>query len=111
MDATVKLISDKGTILGTVCIPARWLQEVRRHGSVRLRFESQEEYEGRYRIDTSGPYNALSVRTFALVADHRRYRNTGVRLHGITPEEFETLPECSFAPGAAYMRSLLKEGT
>jgi hypothetical protein len=111
MDATVKLISDKGTILGTIWIPMGWLAKVRQQGGIRLRYESREEYEGRYRFDATAPYHAISARTFAIVADYGRYRATGVRLQGITPEELETLPECSFAPGAAYMRSLLKEGT
>jgi hypothetical protein len=83
-----KLYSCKGTLLGTVTYPAPWDAWVMETGGVRFCAEFQ-------------------VRSAAIL-QHWQERGA-VRLEGISPAEFELLPECSFAPGAGYIRSLLVE--
>ena len=111
-DCTFKLISRKETLIGTVTVPLHWAYML----------------VGRDRPDTAWPAveftylpeearspwfylrdgaEAITYQRCALV--YRRWTKFGpaVELRGITPEQFETIEGCTFAPSAAYIRSLL----
>ena len=103
-EVTRKLISRRGTLLGTVTIPASWAEAIDRDRL--LRFYRPPARLLTYSAETVPETIAVGI---LALAHHIEYP-AAVILHGLTPEEFETLPGCSFAPGAAYLRSLLGDG-
>lgn len=102
--ATRKLYSRSGTVLGTVTYPAEWELYIRKRGGIAVRF--MEARRGFY--DPSA-YVSPHVRTFALFLCHGSHaEREGLQLQGVTLEEFEQQPGCSFAPSAAYLRSIVE---
>ena len=101
---TYKLASHKGTLLGTITVPdqvARYLDE---RGFAQMALPDQLLF---YDWEKRGAPDTLSLRhatfqTSYLVRD-------AITLDGISLEEFEKIPNCSFAPGAAYLRSVVSE--
>ena len=107
MSSSFKLVSRKGTLLGTVSIPdgaAQYLHD-------RSHYFAKMSVLPRLRLPPypSPEVSALvDVQTVTFVRSHA-YRDA-IEIHGISLEEFEKLPGCSFAPGAGYLRSIVTEG-
>jgi hypothetical protein len=110
MEVTKKLVSRKGTLLGTITYPAEWERDRARKGA--------DGYaRGYIRLMMWEPWKAFSVApladtppavlTFSICEAWSRDYPDAVQLEGITPEQFEQQPRCSFAPGAGYLRSLM----
>ena len=107
---TFKLASRKGTLLGTVTVPddvAEYLngeRGQRDYASMavlpRLPFLYPPQPE-----DVPGMLGVMTV-TFR----RSYYMRDAIEIHGISLEEFEKLPGCSFSPGAGYLRSVVTEG-
>lgn len=107
--ATRKLYSHKGTLLGTITYPAGWERRLRdpNRGHIRLTV-ARELRLSDYLRETEGFEKYF---TFVLRRHYGRsygVESEGVELHGLTLEEFEQQPGCSFAPGAGYLRSILE---
>lgn len=106
MAATHKLVSAKGTLLGTITIPNREDQLLRERGGVQI------AYMAGLSLLAMGydPYASVPETT-QIVTIHRsdcsEYRDA-VAMYGVTLEEFERMPGYSFAPSAAYLRSLIE---
>jgi hypothetical protein len=107
--ATRKLVSRKGTILGTITFPDHWVprMEEYRGSAVRFHYESPEERASLRRFLAPATGHEIHLQRVAGIVQSWGMRDA-VELLDITPEEFETMPGCSFAPGAAYMRSLIE---
>lgn len=109
--ATFKLESEKGTLLGTVTIPFDWADKLRTRNGV-CEFYLQTPLAPRYFESTSinGPLPLpdLMLKKGALFTSPRYYPAQTLFLYGVTLEEFETIPGCSFAPSAAYLRSIME---
>jgi hypothetical protein len=100
---TRKLYSHKGTLLGTVNYPEEWDERIQGHRGFRMHWMPATADLLRYIHDDESSKTA--VRTFVI---HESYHERGaVEIYGVTPEEFEQMPDCSFSPGAAYIRSLI----
>lgn len=103
--ATRKLYSRMGTVLGTVSYPAHWDEVIRNGRPVSF----VADPAGRSPWDYLEYLHANQDLTFSYGTLEPCWRITGaVMLHGITPEQFEQVRGCSFAPGAGYLRSLLE---
>jgi hypothetical protein len=100
VDVTRKLYSRKGTLLGTVTYPAHWDRTIQKHGGMSFHLTPELRF---WALDDA---HAPEVRT-GFIAQHHRDR-AGVELGGVTLEEFEKSPGCSFSPSAAYLRSLME---
>ena len=106
MSATYKLVSRKGTLLGTITIPDYEDQILRQQGGVQIAYmPCLATYTG---ISPSSPVVPEMVQ---VVTIHRSYcyeHHDAVEMYGVTLEEFEKMPGYSFAPSAAYLRSLIE---
>ena len=87
-----KLESAKDTILGTITIPWHWAEVIRLKGEVSFFLPHGREH--------------FPVRCAQLVESSGLHPDA-LELIGCDLEEFERLPGCSFAPGAAYLLSIL----
>ena len=98
----VKLFSDKDTLIGLISFPSTWGYYLRENGSVTFPVSPRLEPVG-FGLADSVPL--IEIRHGAL------YQNGygGVILCGISIEEFETLPGCSFSPSMAYLRSIVED--
>lgn len=89
-------------LLGTVAYPAEWDPILRSQRSVRfmaepLRIRALDFFES---PDESPTYRFGTL--------YESYCEQGaVGLDGVSVEEFERLPGCSFSPSLAYIRNLL----
>ena len=107
--ATRKLVSRKGTLLGTITFPDHWME---RWQSSSLRGESVWMFAIippmtlRSYTDMSADLQ-VSFKQGGLSRAFSYQYPDALELHGVTLEEFEQVPGCSFAPGAGYLRSLL----
>lgn len=107
---THKLISAKGTLLGTITYPEYWEMERNSHrGSVRRAYCLGLSFR-EMQADVAIPLMTPTVKQFVIERGHSFDYPDAVMLWGITPEEFEQMPGCSFAPGAGYLRSLVEGG-
>ena len=104
---TFKLASRKGTLLGTVTVPddvAEYLNGER----------GQRDYasmEVLLRLPFPQPEGVPGILSItAAVFQRSYYMRDAIEIHGISLEEFEKLPGCSFSPGAGYLRSVVTEG-
>ena len=88
-----KLESAKGTILGTITIPWHWAEVIRLKGEFSFFLPHGKEH--------------FPVRCAQLVESSGLHPDA-LELIGCTLEEFERVPGCSFAPGAAYLRSIIE---
>lgn len=95
-----KLYSRKGTLIGSVSFPRHWDEYLREQGYFRFALRPKLSFN-------DDPSEIPDVRTgeMSLYPGERG----AVVIRGVTLEEFETIPGCSFAPSAAYIRSLLEE--
>jgi len=101
---TRKLYSRAGTVLGTVTYPAELDLYIRKQRGVRVRFAAA--MPGFY---DPAVHISPTVRTFELFLHSGNHaEKEGLQLQGITLEEFERQPGCSFAPSAAYLRSVVE---
>lgn len=98
---TRKLYSRKGTLLGSVSYPRHWDEYLREQNYFRFAIRPKLSW------NDAEPSAPLDIRTgeMTLYPGERG----AVMIYGVTPEEFETLPGCSFSPSAAYIRSLLEK--
>jgi hypothetical protein len=100
-----KLISNRDTLLGTIVFPYEWEDLGKVYGgsfSFQLgRLIRAGEMEARINVP-------VDLRTVGIVWRKHPDHGPVVILHGITPEEFEKIPNCSFQPGAGYIRSLME---
>jgi hypothetical protein len=94
-----KLESADGTVLGTITIPWHWAELICINGVVTFFIAPP--------MSEAGDGDAeVTVRQAVLV---KAWRNPdALKLFGATLEEFERLPGCSFAPSAAYLRSIIE---
>ena len=97
-----KLYDRRGTLLGLVVIPYDWDDYLRRQRG--YRFVVTKPRSLRDYLET--PSKPQEFRTADVVLS--RHENGAVELYGISLEEFETLPGCSFSPSAAYLRSIIE---
>lgn len=95
-----KLYSAKGTYLGVVTYPQKWDDQLQAFGSARVRIESAPRAH-----DSQGGVATENARTFVLA--HAPWEAGAVMLQGITPEQFERLPLCSFEISISYLRTLM----
>lgn len=98
----VKLVSVKGTLLGTVTIPGHVATHLHRRGYAQ--FYMPVPMPTVWDVVQNADFT-VRVGTLELLryGDHPG----AVCLHGLTLEEFEQIPGYAFAPGAGYLRSLL----
>lgn len=100
---TRKLVSRTGTLLGTITYPADWEMSRRRYGG-RIRLAAWAPLK--LSFAEMSPDETVAVRDFGISDAHDWHFPDAVMLWGMTPEEFEKQPGCSFSPSAAYLRSL-----
>jgi hypothetical protein len=97
-----KLVSRKGTLLGTVTFPSHWGELIERQGGVRFALRKP--------LRISDMLAEASVETLmqtgALYQAHDYNHRDALILDGVMLEEFEAMPDCSFSPSAAYLRSI-----
>jgi hypothetical protein len=98
----VKLVSAKGEVLGTVTIPIDWLQEIRERWHYHFRFADFIKVTS-YPAFNAGPTGVIKMGVLHQSHDIRG----ALELTGLTLEEFEQVPGCTFQPGAAYLKSLI----
>jgi hypothetical protein len=98
---TLKLASPKGTLLGSVTFPAFWLSYLNVSGVVE--FSTVGDLGTVFR-DHGVVGQVVLARG---VLERSQHVPDAVVLSGMSLEEFERLPGCSFAPGAAYLRSVV----
>lgn len=104
--ATRKLYSARGTLLGTITYPAEWDLRIRANGRVSIAVWSPISW--REYLGEASEQPAL-LRTFSLFRHYNPLgEREGIRLDGLTLEEFEQQPGCSFSPGAGYLRGLIE---
>lgn len=101
---TKKLISDRRMLLGTITYPDAWEADRLSRRDHFLRVATRPWVS--FAFDPKGCEEAM-IQVFAIADGHSWQYPDAVRLCGITPEDFEKEPRCSFAPSAAYIRSLL----
>lgn len=106
--ATFKLESEKGTLLGTVTIPFDWADRLRNRGGVcEFYLPSASPIMSWDKLpDPTNP--VFTIKRGALFTSPKYYSPQTLHLYGVTLEEFETIPGCSFAPSAAYLRSIVE---
>ena len=99
-----KLVSPHDTLLGTITYPPEWHDNLHGRGYVNVAYLRPRDLHVilEERVDS-----ATMVRSFTIVLARHSDFPDAVRLLGVTLEEFEQIPGCSFAPGAAYLRSLV----
>jgi len=99
---TRKLVSHKGTMLGVITFPAQWEDYLNMHDSVQ--FPIRQPLQTVY---------TTNIPEFTNVIGHiyrvpHELLKDAVALAGISLEEFEKQPGCSFSPSAAYLRSIIE---
>ena len=103
-----KLISTKGTLLGTITFPKHWECYLEDGGSARFEYR---DLGTRFAMRSpSLPERLCSSPTYEVGTLARAWNwptSDGLLLCDITIEQFEQLPGCSFSASAAYLRSLL----
>lgn len=99
---TRKLYSRKGTLLGTISYPNSWEDGFVKYGH--FTFVACEFSRPYFSPSPLHVKSSIKTATITLYSGERG----AVTLYGITPEEFEKLPGCSFSPGAGYIRSLVE---
>jgi len=95
---TFKLQSYRGAILGTITVPERWAMFLHTRGS----------YEFCIAITPRSIYDDTESTLRQAVLATSECHPGAVELIGCSLEEFERVPGCSFAPGAAYLRSIIE---
>lgn len=100
---TRKLVSPRGTLLGTITYPEWGERQLQQRGV--WQFPFMIETPVRWYDPSQDPGIGGMVYYCCL-----EKAQGGVMLSGCSLEQFETIHGCSFAPGAAYLRSLLKDG-
>ena len=100
-----KLESSQGTILGTITIPYLWADYL--CTSDRVSFCIGPIFLDECSSE-SGPYDTRVTLRHGLLVQSRGSHPDALVLFGATLEEFERLPGCSFAPSAAYLRSIIE---
>ncbi|MGI4943677.1 MAG: hypothetical protein ACRYHQ_24450 [Janthinobacterium lividum] len=98
-----KLISPRDTVLGTITIPHSMANALDAHETVN--FLPPYEPPG-YMLPDPGIAPAPRFHFGTLLRSYTV--QGGVMLRGLSIEQFERMPGCAFAPGAAYLRSLLE---
>jgi len=104
-----KLVSErsKGSmLLGTITVPEHIALYLSDRGHVSFYIQPRVEVSLIYGSDA----NSFEVKIGTLYKNNEYNTNDCLSLKGITIEEFETIPGFSFAPSAAYLRSLVTEG-
>ncbi len=93
-----KLANIHGDIVGIVWFPIKWAEEIRSAKKLHRYYEKTKF------MSLFGCPNALE-QTMDVVSfqiePHPEIRDA-IMIFGITPSEFETIPGCMFAAGAAY---------
>jgi hypothetical protein len=102
--ATRKIYSQKGTLLGTVTYPEEWDSQVVQRGGFRIAF-FVDKRSIRELLETDA-IAVPDVRTLLIVPSV--HEKGAVKIIGVSMEEFEQMPFCSFQPGASYIRSLME---
>jgi hypothetical protein len=97
----LKLASPTGTLLGSVTFPDLWLSYLNVFGVVEF---STIGYLGAVFRDHGVMGTVVLARG---VLERSRHIPDAVVLSGMSLEEFERQLGCSFAPGAAYLRSVV----
>lgn len=107
---TFKLVSRRETLLGTVTVPLHWASMLlRRDGWPEVRFNYFPDKRHGFLRDWGREPDTSVCHSIATLRYHDWTPfGRAVELWGITPEQFEELEGCSFAPSAAYIRSLLE---
>ncbi len=98
-----KLVSVKGTLLGTVTIPKHWADALKDRGEVR--FATTPSIPSWCEAGRVAPFELYQG---ALYVDYSSGIYGAVMLLGVSLEEFEKLEGCSFIPGAGYLRSIIE---
>ena len=94
---TFKLQSYRGAILGTITVPERWAKFLHTRGSYELYVSTPPQ----------SIYGDKTILRQIILTMSERHPGA-VELIGCSLEEFERVPGCSFAPGAAYLRSVVE---
>lgn len=98
----LKLVSRKDTLLGHVDVPDHWGEYLQKRGAVQnyvLPRLIPLAWDGK---TLSAPVDVQSI-TLA-VANFSEHRDAVSLVEG-TIEQLEAMPECSFTPSMAYLRS------
>lgn len=104
----LKLISFKGTLLGTITIPEdKYLFILSNNTWHTWSFHFQQGTIWGFCPQNSNGQE-ISVSAWTLIESYFPEHRDAFMLHGVSVEEFEQQPGCSFAPSAAYLRSLIE---
>jgi len=103
---TRKLVSRKGGPLGTITYPAEW--EAERRLPQRRGFLRVVMWQPVGLADLEASSVEVEIDTFVIHDAFHPEHPGAVMLEGVSLEAFERQPHCSFAPGAAYLRSLVE---
>lgn len=98
-----KLVSRKGTLLGTVTFPSHWGETIEAQEGVRFHLRKPLRISD---MLADASVEAL-IQTGVLYKAHDYIHRDALILDGVTLEEFEAMPGCSFSPSAAYLRSII----
>ena len=96
-----KLYSRAGVVLGVIGIHPHWHELLRKNGGLEFAMSPGLPSFSDFRLS-----DAVTLRYGRL--SHSYEDRGGLYLDGISLEEFERIPGCSFAPSAAYLRSVLE---
>ena len=103
-----KLVSSRGTLLGHVTIPEALVKLFDRGAfSTSFPYTPPEERSMSHLLRSDPSVFVVQRVGHLRLEPGRGFGRDCVSLHGITLEEFETIPGCSYSVGAAYMRSLI----
>jgi hypothetical protein len=98
----LKLVSSKGTLLGTITIPVEWYDMLREDRKVAFYIALNRT------APPLGDYNGPMLDFSYAVIVESMWMDDAVELQGVTIEAFEQVPGCTFAPSAAYLRSIVE---
>lgn len=99
-----KLVSPNDTLLGHIDVPHHWGAILGKVGRVRSAVLNRVSLDWAEHTDAQAVMPDVKTVTI-VIAPWSQYIGA-VRLADGTLEEFETMPDCSFAPSAAYLRSI-----
>lgn len=100
---TAKLMSPKGTVLGIIGFPAHWAEQMERYQDT-PGFNFVPPLDPRL-FSYGAPSNLDNLTHGTLRRSH--FEQGAFELYGMSLEQFEKIPGCSFSPGAAYLRSIV----
>ena len=104
--ANFKLVSREGTLLGVVTLPSDVSNYLEKYRSAEMAVIPSLPSIAQHKPDD---LVSTSLRKVVFFLAYHPEIPGAVGMEGLTIEEFERLPNCSFSPSAAYLRTFITE--